>query len=149
MDMKKFLLAVVVAYVLLITTTYFIHGVWLGAFYRNYMDSWRPLEQQAAKAWILLAGRLLYTVMFAWVYLRGLEQKSWIGQGIRYGGVVWLLVSVPDILSTYVLFRVPYRLALLWMSIALMQTVMMGLVVAYFLRPAAPPVEAGADARKA
>lgn len=148
MDMKKFLLAVAVAYVLLIATTYMIHGVWLIPVYKHHLGSWRPVEQQVAKAWILLAGHLLYTVMFAWVYARGAEKKSWIGQGIRYGGVVWLFVSVPSILGTYVLYRVPYRLALIWMSVALMQAVLMGLVVAYFLRPEASHPSADSDTRK-
>jgi hypothetical protein len=148
MDMKKFLLAVGVAYVLLIATTYLIHGVWLIPLYRNYLESWRPVEQQVAKGWILLVGRLLYTVMFAWVYVRGAEQKSWIGQGIRYGGVVWLFVGVPSILSTYVLFRVPYQLALMWISVALLQAVLMGLVVAYFLRPGVSKPGAADEIRK-
>lgn len=148
MDMKKFLVAVVVAYVLLIATTYFVHGIWLRWIYDLYPDSWRPMSQQVAKAWILLAGRLLFTVMFVWVYLRGMEKKPWIGQGIRYGGVIWLLVSVPAILSMYVLFRVPYQLALIWMSVTLIQVVLMGLIVAYFLRPGAPAPAASADAKK-
>jgi hypothetical protein len=158
-DIKKFLRTVLVAYVLLIATTYLIHGVWLGTFYRNYMDSWRPVEEQAAKGWILLAGRLLYTLMFVWVYTRGAEKKLWLGQGIRYGGVVWLFVSLPSILSTYVLYPVPFQLAMIWMSVDLMQAVLLGLVVAYFLRkppavmakpvptaPAKPP--GAADAKK-
>lgn len=148
MDMKRFSLAVVVAFAFLIVTTYVVHGIWLRWIYDLYPDSWRPMSQQVAKAWILLAGRLLFTVMFAWVYLRGMEKKSWIGQGIRYGGVIWLLVSVPAILSMYVLFRVPYQLALIWMSVTLIQVVLMGLIVAYLLRPAAPSPAASADAKK-
>lgn len=148
MDTKKFLLAVAVAYALLMATTYLIHGVWLIPLYRNYLESWRPVDQQIAKGWILLIARLLYTVMFAWVYTRGAERKLWIGQGIRYGGVVWLFVGVPSLLGTYVLFRVPYQLALMWIGIALMQAVMMGLVVAYFLRPDAPKPPAAEEARK-
>lgn len=148
MDMKRFLLAVVFAFAFLLVTTYLAHGIWLRGIYDLYPDSWRPMSQQVAKAWILLAGRLLFTVMFVWVYVRGMEQKSWIGQGIRYGGVIWLLVSLPGILSMYVLFRVPYQLALIWMSVTLMQVVFMGLIVAYFLRPAAPAAVASADVKK-
>lgn len=147
MDMKKFLLAVVVAFIFLMATNYLVHGVWLNPIYEMYPDSWRPVEQQVAKMWIMWIGHLLYTVMFAWVYTRGAEDKAWVGQGIRYGAIVTLFVVVPCVLGEYVIYRVPYRLALTWMSVGLVQTVVMGLVVAYFLRrPAAAAPAAGAAA---
>lgn len=144
MDMKKFLPAVVVAYLLLMATNYLVHGIWLRPVYDLYENSWRPLEQQVAKMWILWIGQLIFTVMFAWVYTRGVEEKAWIAQGIRYGAVVTLFVVVPYTLSEYVVYRVPYRLALTWMGTGLVQMVLLGLVVAYFLRkpPAKPAVGA-------
>lgn len=138
MDSKKFLLAVVIAYLFLMVTNYAVHEVWLQPIYDQYEDSWRPLGQRVAKMWIMWIGQLLFTLMFAWVYWRGVEAKAWIGQGIRYGATITLLAAVPAVLNEYVIYRVPYRLALTWMSVSLVQIVVMGLVVAYFLRkPAA------------
>ncbi len=144
MDTKKFLIAVAVCFLFLVASNYAIHGVWLNPVYEMYKDVWRPMNQQVAKMWVMLVGQFVFAVMFAWVYTRGAEEKNWLGQGIRYGAAVWLLAVVPCTLGEYVVFRVPYRLALTWLGVGLLQTVVLGLVAAYLL----PKPRAGVIAGK-
>lgn len=42
----------------------------------------------------LALGELLFAIVFAWIYLRGLEDKPGLGQGLRYGFAVALLFAV-------------------------------------------------------
>ncbi len=134
MDLKKFLLAVIVAYVVLEGTGFLIHGVWLDPIYRSLPDSWRPFEQMEKKMWIMWIGDLLFAMMFAYIYTRGAENKPWLGQGIRYGILIALLAVIPATLGNYVVHRVPYQLAIRWMVAGGLQMVLLGLIVAFFLK---------------
>lgn len=134
MDWKKFLAAVVVGYLLVGVLAYLIHNVWLMPVYRQHQSVWRPAEITMRKRWVMLVGQLIFTIMFAWVYTRGVENKPWVGQGIRYGILMTLLVVVPSACAQYTIYSIPYTLALKWMVGGGVQLVVLGLVVAGFLR---------------
>ncbi len=131
MDTKKFVLAIVVAYIVLIGTAYLIHQVLLAPTYREMMTGpFRPEEVIRHKMWVMWVGQLLFTVLFAYIYTRGVEDKPWVGQGIRYGILIALLAAIPAVLSEYVVYPVPHTLAIKWMVAGAVQTILMGLVVA-------------------
>jgi hypothetical protein len=129
--MKKLVVATVSAYAWLMATGYLINGVWLMHDYMLTPDSWRPQAVMQHKFWIMWAAELLFTVMFVRVYSRGLEKKPWVGQGIRYGIVMSLLVMIPESLSEYVIYRVNHLLAIKWMVSGTAQFIVMGLIVAF------------------
>jgi len=83
MELKKLVPAVVVGYALLLALGYLIHGVW------------RSETLMMHKRWVMWVGDLIFTVVFAWVYTRNIENKPWPGQGIRYGVLMTLLAVVP------------------------------------------------------
>jgi len=128
--MKKLVSATVLAYAWLMATGYLINGVWLMHDYMLSPDSWRPQADMQHKFWIMWVAELLFTVMFVWIYSRGLEKKSWVGQGIRYGIVMSLLVMIPESLYEYVIYRVHHILAVKWMVSGTAQFIVMGLLVA-------------------
>jgi hypothetical protein len=86
------------------------------------------------KRWVIWVGQLIFTVLFAWVYTRGVENKPWLGQGIRYGIIMTLLAVVPAVCTEYVVFPIPYTLALKWMVAGGIELVVLGVVVAAFCR---------------
>lgn len=134
MDVKKLGLAILATYVFLLVTNYLIHAVWLMPVYLESLSSWRPLEDIVRKTWILWIGQLVFTAAFAYVYTRGLEAKHWVGQGLRYGILMVLLVVIPATLNNYVAYRVRYPLALEWMAAGAAQMIVMGLIVAGIYR---------------
>lgn len=134
MQMKKFILAVVVGYALLGVLGYLIHDVWLLPVYRQYEHVWRPEAQLLHKRWVMWVGQLIFTIMFAWVYTRGVENKPWAGQGIRYGIIMTLLAVVPVACTEYVVYPIPYTLAVKWMVAGGVELVVLGLIVAGFCR---------------
>lgn len=132
MEPKRLIAAIVVGYVILMGLGYLIHEIWLMPVYHQYAPVWRLEEVMRHKMWINWVGQLLFTVVFVWVYTRGVEDKSWVGQGIRYGILMTLLAVVPAVLSAYVVYPIPYDLALKWMAGGAVQLIVLGLVVAGF-----------------
>ena len=138
MELKKTVLAIVVGYILLIVLGFLVNSVWLMPVYREHESVWRPAAVMMRKRWVMLVGQLIFTIMFAWVYTRGVENKPWVGQGIRYGILMTLLAVVPSACAQYAIYSIPYTLALKWMVGGGVQLVVLGLVVAGFCRkPAA------------
>ncbi|HJY85794.1 MAG TPA: hypothetical protein VKE24_03055 [Candidatus Acidoferrales bacterium] len=134
MEPKKFLAAVVVGYIILMGLAFLIHGVWLMPVYQQYATIWRLEEAMRHKMWINWVGQLLFTVVFAWVYTRGVEDKPWVGQGIRYGLLMTLFVVIPSVCAEYVVYPIPYTLALEWMLAGAVQLLVLGVIVAGFCR---------------
>ena len=139
MDMKKIALAVVVAFVILVGTDFLVHGMWLSPTYEQLgreQNTWRASEQMDQKMWIMLVGRLLFSALFVWVYTRGLEAKPWMGQAVRYAILIWLFFGVPAALDQYVLYRIPYMLAVTWMAVAAVQLLLISLTTAAICKKA-------------
>ncbi len=134
MDLKKLLAAVVVGYILLMGLGYLIHNVWLMPVYRDYAYVWRSESAMMHKRWVLLVGQLIFTVLFAWIYTRGVENKPWVGQGIRYAILMTLLAVVPAACAQYTVYPIPYTLAVKWMVGGGVQLIVLGLVVAGFCK---------------
>jgi len=78
----------------------------------------------------MAVGQFIFTALFAYIYTRGAEKKPWLVQGIRYGILVTLLAVVPMALSEYVVYIVPYQLAIKWMIAGGIQMIILGLIVA-------------------
>ena len=134
MDTKKLVGAIVVAYIILMGSNFLIHDVWLMPDYASTPGSWRPLPDMQHKMWLMWIGELLFTIMFAYIYTRGVEAKPWVGQGIRYGILITLFTVIPYSLGEYVIYRVPHILAVKWMCAGAVQMIVVGLVVAGICR---------------
>lgn len=132
--MKKIVAAVVVAYIVLMGSNFLIHSVWLMKDYAAIPDSWRPLADMQRKIWLMWIGQLFFTVMFVWIYTRGVERKPWPAQGIRYGILMTLFTVIPYSLSEYVIYRIPHMLAVKWMIAGGIELIILGLIVAGICR---------------
>lgn len=136
MDVKKLSGAALAAFVILFVAGLLVHGVWLGKTYQQMRDGRFSFRQENAthqKLWIILVSDALYSILFAWVYAKGREQKSWVGQGIRYGVLMTLFTVVPSALNEYAVYNLPHILAIEWMIAGLTTLTLMGLAVAMLL----------------
>jgi hypothetical protein len=128
--MKKLVMATLASYVALMATNYLVHSVLLVSDYAAIPASHRSLEGIMHRFWAMAIGQLFFAAAFAYVYQRGAESKSWLAQGIRYAFVITFLTVVPYSLSEYVVYLVPYQLAIKWMVAGAIQLASMGLIVA-------------------
>jgi hypothetical protein len=133
MNMKRVVGAGVVAFVVLFVAGFLVHGVWLANTYHVMTVKGFSFRSQSAmqqKFWIVLVSDLLYSMLFSWIYARGLEPKSWAGQGIRFGILMTLFTIVPNALNDYVVYNLPSMLVVQWMIAGLVTLIAMGLAVA-------------------
>ncbi len=128
--MKKLSLATVAAYIVLMLTNYLIHSVWLMSDYAAIPESHRSPAGIMHRFWAMLIGQFFFAAMFTYIYTRGAERKPWIVQGIRYGIILTFMTVIPYSLSEYVVYIVPYQLAIKWMVLGGIQLIILGLVVA-------------------
>jgi hypothetical protein len=135
--MKKLVLAIVATFILLMATNYLIHSVWLMPDYDAIPLSHRNPAGIERRFWSIVLGQAFFSVMFAYIYTRGRENKSWIEQGIRYGILVAMLTVIPTSLTEYAVYIVPYMLVIKWMVAGGIQLVLAGLVVAAIFKDGA------------
>ena len=128
--MKKLVIATIVAYIVLMATNYLIHSVWLMPDYDAIASSHRTVEGIMHRFWAMALGQFFFAAMFAYIYTRGRENKSWLEQGIRYGIVMTFMTVVPYSLSEYVVYIVNYMLVIKWMIAGGIQLIILGLIVA-------------------
>jgi hypothetical protein len=128
--MKKLVLAIVAAYIVLMLTNYLVHSVWLMSDYAAIPLSHRNNAGIMHRFWAMAIGQFFFAAMFAYIYTRGRERKAWVVQGIRYGVIMTFMTVVPYSLSDYVVYIVPYQLAIKWMIAGGIQLIILGLVVA-------------------
>lgn len=132
--MKKLALAIIATYVILIATSYVVHDIWLMPDYDAIPLSHRNIMGIQHRFWAMLLGQFFFSAMFAYIYTRGRENKPWIEQGIRYAVLVGCLTVVPTALSQYVVYVIPYQLAIKWMIAGGVQMLIAGLVVAWIYK---------------
>jgi hypothetical protein len=128
--MKKLLLAIVAAYIVLMLTNYLVHQIWLMSDYAAIPASHRSLAGIMHRFWAMAVGQFIFAALFAYIYTRGAEKKPRLVQGIRYGILITLLTVVPTALGEYVVYIVPYQLAIKWMIAGGIQMIILGLIVA-------------------
>lgn len=128
--MKKLVLAIVAAYIALMLTNYFVHQIWLMSDYAAIPASHRSTAGIMHRFWVMAVGQFIFAAMFAYIYTRGAEKKPWLVQGIRYGILMTFLVMVPTALGEYVVYIVPYMLAIKWMIAGGIQMIILGMIVA-------------------
>jgi archaellum biogenesis protein FlaJ (TadC family) len=133
---KKTILAMVVGCVVQLGGLFLIHGVWLKPDYLETAALWRAQQASVARVWAMLLGTLIYVVGAVLIYVRGREEKPWIGQGVRFGILLAMVVVVYSSLSGWVILPVPHLLVEKWIISESLLAVVLGLVIAGICQPA-------------
>ena len=129
---KKFLVAWLLLFVLYLVGGMLVHGVILGD---DYMATglMRPEAEAQKLMHLMILAHVLMAGAFTWIYVRGVENKPWLGQGLRYGLAVAVLF-VPIYLIYYVVQPTPGLLAAKQIVLDTILTLVLGAVVAFLYR---------------
>ena len=130
----RFVVSIVVAFVMLFLLGWLVHGTWLASDYARLPNLMRPMPEVWNRFPLMLLAQLLSAVGFTWIYLKGKEAKPWLPQGIRYGIAVALLATIPVNLVHYVVMPFPPELVLKQASLDVVTVILMGIVVAWINR---------------
>jgi len=133
---RKMLFAWIAVFVLWMVGSFVVHGVVLHEDYLRLQNLFRS-EAEAGKFFpLMILAHLLLAGAFVWIYRRGREDKSWLGQGVRFGIAVALLTVVPTYLIYYVVQPMPGATVIKQMVFDGCLTVVLGVVAAFMLKEA-------------
>ena len=133
MNKFRLVLTIVVVFIVANFTGFFIHAIWLKQDYMPIANLYRP-EGQEKMAFIVLA-YLAFAIGSVWAYAHGVENKPWLGQGLRFGIVLWLILSVPWFFITYAVQPIPALLLAKQITMEAIDKIVLGLVIAALYRP--------------
>ena len=130
---KKFLIAWLVMFVLYFAFGFIVHGVLL---HDDYVATgiMRPEEQQQGMMGLMILAHVMLAGAFTWIYARGVENKPWLGQGLRFGLAVAFLAVIPLYLIYYVVQPLPSNLVCKQIVFDTVCTLILGAVVAFLYR---------------
>ncbi|OGD19095.1 MAG: hypothetical protein A2Y69_08955 [Candidatus Aminicenantes bacterium RBG_13_59_9] len=134
MNWKRFLVASAVTYVVVQAMELVINNVLMKSANESLMSLWRP--NMMSRMWIMYAVGGLVALLFPYIFVKGREGKG-IAEGVRYGIIIWLFVSVPMSVSMWVLLPIPYIIILRWMLYGLLEMLVAGILVAVIYKPLA------------
>ena len=130
---KNFLVACLVLFVLYMAGGMIIHGVLLHADY-TATGLMRPEAESQKMRHLMALAHLLMAGAFTWIYVRGVENKPWLGQGLHFGLAVALLGCVPLYLIYYVVQPLPSSLVCKQIVFDTICTLILGAAVAFLYR---------------
>lgn len=133
MNVKKLVLTIIVIFVVANITGFLIHATLLAPDYMAVKEHYRP-EGQEKMIWICLA-YLAFAIGSVIVYAKGVEAKPWLGQGIRFGILMWLVLTVPSFFIAYAVQPVPTMLMVKQVLFEGIDKIVLGVITAALYRP--------------
>jgi len=107
-----------------------IHATLLGADYAALPSLMRPAAEAEQYMGYMIAAHVLIAIGFTWIYVRGKENRPWLGQGIRFGLAVAVVSTIPMYLIYHAVSPFPLDLVVKQIVYDTIGVVVMGIVVA-------------------
>jgi hypothetical protein len=126
---KKVWVGTVAVFVVYAVMDMLVNGMLLESTYRDesMKHLWRPEEEM--KMWLFIVVEAFVAFFFTLIFSKGYEGKG-IGEGIRYGLYVGLMMSIPMAYGSYGAMPITYSLALQWFLYGVIEFVILGVVAA-------------------
>lgn len=132
---KKFWIAGAAAFILSFATGFVGHGLLLHNDYGQIPNLMRTEADAMGYFPFMLLSHLIKGFAFAWVYQRGVSGAPWLGQGVRYGIAMALLITIPLYLVYYAVQPMPGSLVVKQIVVDSISTLLMAVVVAFICKP--------------
>ena len=112
--------------------SFLIHGVFLSSTYQSAAVSMlmRPEAEMMGMMWIYYVVYFIQAFFFTLIFSKGYEGKG-IGEGIRYGFYMGLLMATPMAYASYAMYPMPYSLAMQWFLYGIAEYVILGIIISF------------------
>ncbi len=137
----RWLLAAVVVFVVMLALDWLTHNVLLSAEYERTAHLWRSAAE--VKTGLMLIVQAVTAFLLVYIFAKGYEGRGWL-EGVRFGVIIGLFMTIPRAYGTYAVMPIPYSLALGWFLYGMVTFVLLGLVAAALYRPASRTSAGGA-----
>jgi len=127
----RFWISVVVLFVVGMTIGFVVHGMLLTSDYAQLPNLLRTqADSQNYFMWMLLA-HVLMAVGFTWIYRQGrVSDRPWLGQGLRFGLAMALVMTIPMYLIYYAVQPWPGQVVVKQIGYDVVGMLVMGIVTA-------------------
>ncbi len=136
MNTKRFWIAVVVVFLVALAIEFIVHGYILNnQFYKNLPALMLSMQaNERSYKWLayvsIFFADFLLALFFVYIYTRGVEDKGWLGEGFRYGVLIWGVAVLPSTLAMYSWSKFPGKLLMWWIIYGLIEMIILGWVCA-------------------
>jgi hypothetical protein len=132
---KRFWISVVAMFVLSLGLGFVVHVVLLHDEYEKLQNIFRsPADAQSYFPFMVVAHALI-ALAFTWIYRQGREAgKPWLGQGVRFGIAIAVLMTIPIYLIYYAVQPMPGVVVAKQIVFDVIAVIIMGIVVAWINR---------------
>ncbi len=128
----RFIVSVVVLFVLSMGLGFLIHATLLSDHYAQLPNLYRSMEDSEQYFGYMIAGHVLIAIGLTWIYRMGHEAgKSWLAQGARFGVAVALLTTIPMYLIYYAVQNAPQELMIGQIMYDTPAMIVLGIVTAF------------------
>jgi hypothetical protein len=135
---NRFIVAWLVVFVAWFLGSFVVHGLLLNSDYAQLSTLMRSETDAHRYFPLMLLAHVSLSGAFVWIYARGVEARSWVGQGLRFGLAVALLTTVPTYLIYFVIQPMPWNLVAKQIVFDGILMLILGLIVAALYRRAGP-----------
>ncbi|MCR4302404.1 MAG: hypothetical protein NUV51_12405 [Sulfuricaulis sp.] len=130
MNVKRWLYASLAVLIVIFALELVINSFLLMGIYEQTASIWRPFPEIERMTWVFWLGYLVFAPFFALIYTKGYEPgKAGLGQGLRYGLYLGVLLSVLPNLVWYAVLPIPFELAFYWFLGGMAESIAAGAAV--------------------
>jgi hypothetical protein len=104
---KKFALSVVVLFVVSMALGFVVHAMFLHEDYIRLQSLFRTQQDAQAYFPYMLAAHVFIAIGVTWVYRQGRDARPWLGQGVRFGLALFVLMTLPTYLIYFAVQPMP------------------------------------------
>ena len=135
MNWKRFSTASAAVYVAVLAIDFILNAIFMKTANESLKSLWRP--NMSSRAWLMYVFSALIALLFTYIFVKGREGKG-LAEGVRFGIIIWLFVSVPMNVSWWVMLPIGWQIILRWILFGLLEMLIAGILVAAIYKPAAP-----------
>ncbi len=132
---RQFVVSVVVLFVLSMMLGFVVHGLIIGPEYAKLAPAlFRSHDDSQPYFPYMIAAHVITAIGITWIYRQGREAKPALGQGLRFGLALALLLSVAHYLIYFAVQPMPSDVVAQQVVLDGLSKVVLGIVTAYLNR---------------
>jgi uncharacterized BrkB/YihY/UPF0761 family membrane protein len=127
----RFVISVVVLFVLSLALGFVVHAVLLNDQYAQLPNLYRAADDTSGIPYMLVA-HLLIAIGLTWIYRMGREaDKPWFAQGARFGLAIAVVSTIPYYMIYYAVQPAPQALMMMQIAYDVPAMIILGIVTAF------------------
>lgn len=131
---RQFLISALVMFIATMIARFVVHATLLSADYAALPNLYRPEEDSQNYFHYMLLAHVLMAIGLTWVYRMGRDDSPWLGQGLRFGVAIVVLMTIPMYMIYFSVQPMPEALAVKQIMFDTVAMLLMGMLVAFLNR---------------